>query len=152
MQVDCLGTGEQRYEDALRDLASRAPSKIALSLKLDEAASHLVEAGADFFIMPSLFEPCGLNQMYSQAYGTVPLTSEVGGLADTVTDADANPAHGTGLTFAATVEGLADGLRRALVLFADSKRYALVQKHGMQRDFSWKNAAMAYEQLYQDAL
>ena len=147
-----LGTGEQRYEDALRDLASRAPSKIALSLKLDEAASHLVEAGADFFIMPSLFEPCGLNQMYSQAYGTVPLTSEVGGLADTVTDADANPAHGTGLTFAATVEGLADGLRRALVLFADSKRYALVQKHGMQRDFSWKNAAMAYEQLYQDAL
>lgn len=147
-----LGTGEKRYEDALKELAARAPDKIAISLKLDEAASHLIEAGADFFLMPSLFEPCGLNQMYSQAYGTVPLTSEVGGLADTVLDADKDRQNGTGLTFAATAEALADALRRALVLYADGTRYAAVQKRGMERDFSWEKAAGAYEQLYQDSL
>ncbi len=147
-----LGTGEQRYEDALREMAARAPDKIVLSLKHDEEASHLIEAGADFFIMPSLFEPCGLNQMYSQAYGTVPLTSEVGGLADTVTDADRDLVQGTGITFPATTEGLADGLQRAMGLYADSGRYAAVQKRGMSRDFSWKISAGAYEQLYHDSL
>jgi starch synthase len=114
--------------------------------------SHLIEAGSDFFLMPSLFEPCGLNQMYSQAYGTIPLVSEVGGLADTVTDADADAANGTGLSFPATAEGLADGLRRSLLLFADKKRLAVVQKRGMDKDFSWPQAALAYEQLYQDSL
>jgi starch synthase len=147
-----LGTGEARYEEALRELAARAPDRIALSLKLDENASHLIEAGADFFVMPSLFEPCGLNQMYSQAYGTVPLTSEVGGLVDTVTDADRDALRGTGLTFPATAEGLGEALQRALVLYADTKRYAAVQKRGMERNFSWATAAAAYEQLYQDSL
>ncbi|MCW5547713.1 MAG: glycogen synthase GlgA [Opitutaceae bacterium] len=147
-----LGAGEKRYEEALRELAAQAPGKIALCAKLDEAMSHLIEAGSDFFVMPSLFEPCGLNQMYSQAYGTIPLVSQVGGLADTVTDADADPANGTGLSFPATAEGLADGLRRSLRLFADKKRLAVVQKRGMDRDFSWSQAALAYEQLYQESL
>jgi starch synthase len=147
-----LGTGAERYEGALRELAARAPAKIALSLVLDEKMSHLIEAGSDYFVMPSLFEPCGLNQMYSQAYGTVPLTSRVGGLMDTVTDADEDAAAGTGLTFPATEEGLADALQRALRLFADQPRYAAVQKRGMARDFSWRQAATAYEQLYQDSL
>jgi starch synthase len=102
--------------------------------------------------MPSLFEPCGLNQMYSQAYGTIPLTSEVGGLVDTVEDADTHPQTGTGLTFPATDEGLRDALARALRLFADKKRLSVVQKRGMSRDFGWKQAAGAYEQLYQDSL
>lgn len=147
-----LGTGARHYEDALRDLAQRSGGKVALSLKLDEKMSHLIEAGADFFVMPSLFEPCGLNQMYSQAYGTIPLTSRVGGLVDTVTDADDQPAAGTGLTFPATADGLADALQRALKLFADRKRLAVIQKRGMARDFSWGQAAAAYEQLYQDSL
>ncbi len=156
LRNDCrlivLGTGEKRYEDALRELAAVAPGKIALCAKLDEAMSHLIEAGADFFLMPSLFEPCGLNQMYSQAYGTIPLVSQVGGLADTVTDADADPDNGTGLSFPATAEGLADGLKRSLALFADKKRLTVVQKRGMDKDFSWSQAAVAYEQLYQDSL
>jgi len=147
-----LGTGEQRYEVALKELAARAPDRIAISLKLDEIASHLIEAGADFFIMPSLFEPCGLNQMYSQAYGTIPLTSEVGGLVDTVNDADRDALRGTGLTFPATAEGLGEALQRALVLHADAKRYSAVQKRGMEKNFSWTTAAAAYEQLYQDSL
>lgn len=147
-----LGKGEARYEEALRELVRQSPDKIALSMVLDETMSHLIEAGADFFVMPSLFEPCGLNQMYSQAYGTVPLTSEVGGLADTVVDADGDPAKGTGLTFPPTEEGLADALQRALLLYANATRYAAVQKRGMERDFSWKSAARAYEQLYQDIL
>jgi len=156
LKNDCrlivLGAGEKRYEDALSELVAEAPGKIALCAKLDEAMSHLIEAGSDFFLMPSLFEPCGLNQMYSQAYGTIPLVSEVGGLADTVTDADADAANGTGLSFPATAEGLADGLRRSLLLFADKKRLAVVQKRGMDKDFSWPQAALAYEQLYQDSL
>jgi starch synthase len=125
---------------------------VALVSRLDEAFSHLVEAGSDFFLMPSLFEPCGLNQMYSQAYGTVPLVSRVGGLADTVVDADIDPENGTGLTFPPTAEGLRNGLERALRLYADRPRMAAVQAHGMARDFSWRSAAAAYEQLYDETV
>ena len=112
--------------------------------------SHLIEAGSDFFVMPSLFEPCGLNQMYSQLYGTVPLVSRVGGLVDTVTDADEQPASGTGLMCEPTSASLLDALKRALVLYADKPRFAAVQQRAMARDFSWKVAASGYERLYQD--
>ncbi|HWA10793.1 MAG TPA: glycogen synthase GlgA [Opitutaceae bacterium] len=147
-----LGAGEQRFEDAWHDLAAAAPDRISISLRLDEPMSHLIEAGCDFFLMPSRFEPCGLNQMYSQAYGTVPLASRVGGLVDTVIDADEQPGEGTGLTFPPTVEGLEDGLRRAVKLFADKPRLAAVQQRGMKKDFSWTKAAQAYQELYRDAL
>ncbi len=147
-----LGTGERRFEEALRELAAAHPGKIALSARLDEAMSHLIEAGSDFFLMPSLFEPCGLNQMYSQVYGTVPVVSRVGGLVDTVVDADERPADGTGLMGAPSADGLRDALQRALKLFADKPRLAAVQQRGMARDFSWKTAAKAYEKLYQEAL
>ena len=147
-----LGSGEKRYEDALRKLAEQAPAKISLSARLDEAMSHLIEAGSDFFVMPSLFEPCGLNQMYSQVYGTVPIVSRVGGLIDTVVDADESPATGTGLMAAPTAEGLGEALGRAMKLFADSPRMAAVQKRGMAKDFSWKIAAAGYEKLYQESV
>jgi starch synthase len=147
-----LGAGEKRFEAGLTELVAAAPGLVSLSTRLDEAMSHLIEAGADFFIMPSHFEPCGLNQMYSQAYGTVPLVSRVGGLADTVIDVDEDPAAGTGLSFPPTVEGLHGGLERALRLFRDPARFAAVRRRGMQRDFSWATAAKAYEALYQDAL
>jgi starch synthase len=125
---------------------------VHLCAKLDEGMSHLIEAGSDFFIMPSVFEPCGLNQMYSQVYGTVPVVSRVGGLADTVTDADENPSNGTGLMCEPNAASLRDALQRALILFADKPRYAAVQQRGMMKDFSWKVAATAYERLYHDAL
>ena len=147
-----LGAGDVKLERAVRELVAAAPKKVALAARLDEAMSHLVEAGSDFFLMPSLFEPCGLNQMYSQVYGTIPLVSQVGGLVDTVTDIEERPTEGTGICFPPTVSGLRDGLERALALYADRPRFAEVQRRGMGRDFSWKKAALAYEQLYEEAL
>jgi starch synthase len=147
-----LGSGDKRMEDELRQLATGAPQKVFLSARLDEAMSHLIEAGADFFLMPSMFEPCGLNQMYSQVYGTVPIVSRVGGLADTVIDADEDPKNGTGLMCEPNAASLRDALQRAQILFADRLRYVAVQQRAMARDFSWKVAAAGYEHLYQEAL
>lgn len=147
-----LGAGDKRMEAELQALAARAPARVFLCARLDEAMSHLIEAGSDFFLMPSLFEPCGLNQMYSQVYGTVPVVSRVGGLADTVVDADEFPATGTGIMCAPTAAGLSDALRRALRLIADPARYAAVQQRGMARDFGWTAVTSAYEKLYTDAL
>ena len=156
LKHDCrlvvLGAGEKRYAAALQKLVEQAPAKISLSAQQDEAMSHLIEAGSDFFLMPSLFEPCGLNQMYSQVYGTVPVVSRVGGLIDTVTDADEYPATGTGLMAAPTAESLRDALNRAMKLFAEPARLAAVQQRGMARDFSWKIAAAGYEKLYQESV
>jgi starch synthase len=147
-----LGTGDKRMEAEMRALAAEAPGKVSLAAKLDEGMSHLIEAGCDFFVMPSLFEPCGLNQMYSQVYGTVPIVSRVGGLVDTVTDADEFPASGTGLMCEPNAASLRDALERALVLYRDPARYAAVQQRGMSRDFSWEVAAAGYETLYREAL
>lgn len=147
-----LGGGEKKYEEAFRELAKEHPGKIAVCVRLDEAMSHLVEAGSDFFLMPSLFEPCGLNQMYSQAYGTIPLVSRVGGLADTVIDIDEHPEEGTGIVFAPKQEEFNAGLQRAVKLFADRPRYDAVQRRAMLKDFSWTKAVAAYEKLYTEML
>src|SRR6185437_1088110 len=130
LRRDCrlavLGTGDRRFEEALRALQAQAPLKVHFQAKVDEAMSHLIEAGSDFFVMPSLFEPCGLNQMYSQVYGTIPIVSRVGGLIDTVVDADEQSEKGTGLMGEATADGLRDALDRALVLFGAPARLAAV--------------------------
>jgi len=147
-----LGAGDKRMEAALKKMSSTTPGRVFVCPKHDEAMSHLIEAGSDFFVMPSLFEPCGLNQMYSQVYGTVPIVSRVGGLVDTVRDADEDVAAGTGIMCAPDSEGLRDALVRSLRLFGDKPRLAAVQQRGMARDFSWKTAAAAYEALYREAL
>jgi starch synthase len=98
--------------------------------------------------MPSLFEPCGLNQMYSQAYGTVPVVTRVGGLVDTVIDCGDEPETGTGILIEATEEGVAKGFERALALRADRNAYARVQANGMAQDFGWAKAVRAYEDFY----
>ncbi len=147
-----LGTGDKRMERDFRRLATEFPRRIFMCAKLDEPMSHLIEAGSDFFVMPSLFEPCGLNQMYSQVYGTVPIVSRVGGLVDTVRDADEDPAGGTGIMCEPNAAALRDALERALKLFGNKPRYAAIQQRCMARDFSWKTAALAYEALYRDSL
>ena len=156
VQQDCrlvvLGTGEKRFEAALAELARAHPKKIVLSARQDEEMSHLIEAGADFFLMPSLFEPCGLNQMYSQAYGTIPVVTRVGGFVDTVTDLAENPEAGTGIIFPPSAAGLTGALGRAMQLFAQKDLMLEVIKRGMTRDFSWKKAAAAYEQLYLETI
>lgn len=147
-----LGTGDKRLEAGLRDLAAAVPGRVSIATRLDEGMSHLVEAGSDFFLMPSRFEPCGLNQMYSQAYGTIPLVTRVGGLADTVVDVDRTPDAGTGIMFPASVEGVGAGLTRALTLFADKPLFEEVRTRGMRVDFGWDKTAQAYEDLYSDAI
>jgi starch synthase len=147
-----LGAGDRRLEEEMRALAATSPEKISLSARLDEGMSHLIEAGSDFFVMPSLFEPCGLNQMYSQVYGTVPVVTRVGGLADTVIDADEQPNAGTGLMCEPNATSLRDALQRALALYSAPQRHAAVRQRGMARDFSWKTAAAGYERLYQDSV
>jgi starch synthase len=156
VQQDCrlivLGTGEKRYEIALRELAQAQPKKIAFSMRHDEEMSHLIEAGSDFFLMPSHFEPCGLNQMYSQAYGTVPVVTRVGGFIDTVTDIDEHPEDGTGITFPPTAVEFVKALQRALQLHGQPELMGTVITRGMTRDFSWQKAATAYEQLYHETI
>ncbi|HLP08415.1 MAG TPA: glycosyltransferase, partial [Opitutaceae bacterium] len=146
------GTGWARYEEALNELSQAYPRRVVLAKVLDEPMTHLVEAGADFFLMPSIFEPCGLNQMYSQRYGTVPLCSRVGGLVDTVVDLEESPESGTGLLFAPTEQGISWALERAMMLYREPEKLRAVADRGMRREFGWGVAAQRYVQLYNDEL
>jgi len=144
-----LGSGSAQIADGFRALERRFPRQVSFQLGFSEPLAHRIEAGADFFLMPSRFEPCGLNQMYSQRYGTPPIVHATGGLADTVTPW--NPATGTGTGFAFghfTALGLTWALEQALACFARPAAYARVQQSGMSRDFSWERQIKRYEALY----
>ena len=137
-----LGTGEARYQLFWTDLAAAHPDRIAARIGFDEGLAHLVEAGADLFLMPSRFEPSGLNQMYSMRYGTVPVVHAVGGLADTVTPK-------TGFVFDRyTPEALLACLRRALAARGNQRAWRAMQRAGMTRDFSWDRSAKEYVKIY----
>lgn len=151
-QLVVLGNGEPALQDALRAAARQHPQQVAVTLGFDEGLAHLIEAGADAFLMPSRFEPCGLNQMYSQAYGTPPIVGPVGGLLDSVTDASADPAHGTGFVMkACDAAALHDALARAQGAFRDPKRWRRIQANGMSRNFGWEDSAHQYLEVYQRA-
>jgi len=143
-QLAVLGKGERALEEAMAAIAARHPGRIAMQVAFDEDLAHAIEAGADIFLMPSRFEPCGLNQMYSQRYGTPPVVRATGGLADTVADGV------TGFLFAeAEKAALIAGVRRALAAYADPARWRAMQRAAMERDFSWSAAARRYAALYQ---
>jgi len=148
-----LGTGEPRYQDLWRYLSSQHPTKIGARIGFDERLAHLIEAGADMFMMPSKFEPCGLNQMYSLRYGTVPVVRGVGGLADTVTDfVDENP-DSTGFVFADySPWALMNTLGRALDVFKNTDRWRSLQRAGMRQDHSWDRSAREYVKMYEQAI
>ena len=147
-----LGTGEARYEELWRRLAAKYPDRIAVRIGFDEAMAHRIEGGADLFLMPSRFEPCGLNQMYSLRYGTVPVVRATGGLADTVRNVDPATGEGTGFTFEAyTAEALLAALRRALHAYQDEKAWRRIQNAGMRQDFSWEASARQYVEVYKRA-
>ena len=147
-----LGTGDDRYQNFWRDMAARHPATVGVRVGFDESLAHLIEGGADLFMMPSRFEPCGLNQMYSLRYGTVPIVRRVGGLADTVRDISAG-ARATGFVFDEhTPEALLATLRRAVALFADKKRWLRIQRAGMALDHSWDRSAREYVKIYERAL
>ena len=150
-----LGTGERRYEELWRDLASRHPDRVAVRIGFDEGLAHLIEGGADVFLMPSRFEPCGLNQMYSLRYGTVPVVRATGGLYDTVEDVSVTAGRrtGTGFTFDVySPAALLRAIQRAIATFADRPLWRRIQQAGMRRDFSWDASARAYVEVYERAL
>ncbi len=152
MQLVLLGSGDKAYEQRLQGLADMYPDKMAATLGYDESLAHLIEAGSDVFLMPSRFEPCGLNQMYSQRYGTLPIVRKTGGLADTVVDTlpetIANRSA-TGFVFnEASASSLLEAVKRAMLLYSDQKTWAKIQANAMKKDFSWRHSAEQYLTLY----
>src|SRR5262245_53436861 len=146
-QLVVLGSGDRTLEEGFAAAAARHPGRVAYTRGFDERLAHLIEAGADVFLMPSRFEPCGLNQMYSMRYGTVPVVRRTGGLADTVTPV--NGGGGTGFLFdEPTGAALLAAIRDAAQLYRDSPRWQQLQRNGMTRDFSWSRSAEAYLGLY----
>ena len=148
-----LGTGERRYEDLWLALAARFPDRIRALIGFDERLAHLIEGGADLFLMPSRFEPCGLNQMYSLRYGTLPVVHATGGLFDTVQNFDPASGTGTGFTFDAyTPQALLNTLRWALETYRDRPVWRRLQMAAMRRDYSWDASAREYVKVYERAL
>ncbi|MDZ7754597.1 MAG: glycogen synthase GlgA [Gammaproteobacteria bacterium] len=149
-----VGSGEARYEERLQALASEYPGRIGVHVGYSEPLAHLVEAGADLFLMPSRFEPCGLNQMYSMRYGTPPVVRHTGGLADSVVDTTFRTLQdgtATGFVFVnASAEALQEALMRALILWRDKSSFEALCRQGMARDFSWEKSARAYLSAYVD--
>jgi starch synthase len=146
-----LGTGDPRYEQMWRDLATAYPHRFAVKIGFDEPLAHLIEGAADMFLMPSRFEPCGLNQMYSMRYGTVPVVRATGGLDDTVTDYN-DDGQGNGFKFKPyTAVALRAAMERARQAFANPSNWKLLQVSGMRQDFSWDRSAREYVKLYESA-
>ena len=147
-----LGSGEARYEHQFKALAAKFPSRIAVRIGFDEGLAHLIEAGADLFLMPSRFEPCGLNQMYSLRYGTVPIVRAVGGLDDTVRPYGPRARHANGFKFEdATPDALLRTVRLALRIHRRPERWAALMREGMNEDHSWAPRAREYVKVYRQA-
>lgn len=152
LQFILLGRGDKRFEKQLTDFAKKYPDKTAFTIGYDETLAHLFEAGADIFLMPSRFEPCGLNQLYSQRYGTIPIVRKTGGLADTVVDTlpeSLSNNTATGFVFNdATSGSLMETIKRALIVYSQPKTWKQLQTSGMQKDYSWNKSAKEYMALY----
>ncbi len=152
-QLTVLGSGETELQNRLYQLQEKHPQHVAVKIGFDETFSRLVEAGADVFLMPSRYEPCGLNQMYSLRYGTLPLVTPVGGLADTVINYSDNPETATGFIIDdATPEALRQGIDQCVGAFSNKSLWAQLQHNGMTTSFSWEKSALLYQQLYKTAL
>ena len=153
LQFFLLGNGNKSFEQQLSLFAETYPDKIAITIGYDEALAHLLEAGADIFLMPSRFEPCGLNQLYSQRYGTVPIVRKTGGLADTVVDTlpeTLSKNTATGFVFnEATSGALMETIKRALIVYSQPKTWKQLQTTGMKKDYSWTKSAKEYMALYE---
>jgi starch synthase len=148
-----LGHGQSRYEELLERLMLEHPDRLHFCSRQDERLAHLIEGGADLFLMPSRYEPCGLNQMYSLRYGTVPVVRETGGLADTVEEFDIGSRRGTGFRFGPyEPAAMVGALKRALAIQKQPELWEALMRNGMGRDFSWRASAAGYDRLYEEAL
>jgi len=153
-QLVILGTGEEKYHKLLAKIAKKYPKRVGVKLAFSNELAHKIEAGADIFLMPSKYEPCGLNQMYSLKYGTVPLVRATGGLDDTIVDYPANrSASGNGFKFSKySSAALLDKLKEARRFYNDRKEWERIMINGMACDFSWNASAKEYEELYRKAI
>jgi starch synthase len=153
LQLVILGTGKREYHESLEAAAARYPAKLAVNLAFDNKLAHLIEAGADMFLMPSRYEPCGLNQLYSLRYGTIPIVRATGGLADTIKPYDPATQRGTGFSFREyTSDALFGAVRQAVELFKDEQAWNRLSADAMAEDFSWRASAGRYLALYLRAL
>ncbi len=149
-QLVMLGRGDPRYEREVAALAHACPRHVSATIGFDEPLAHMIEAGADAFLMPSRFEPCGMNQMYSQRYGTAPIVRATGGLADSVEDFSAATGAGTGFVFhEQNAAAFLAAIRRSIEIHRDKTCWRRLQRNGMARDFSWKASARRYLEIYQ---
>jgi starch synthase len=152
MLLAVLGTGDRRYEELFRALASDFPGRVGLKVAYDNRVAHLIEAGSDMFLMPSRYEPCGLNQIYSLRYGTVPIVRATGGLDDTIETFDLEHGTGTGFKFVEyTGAALLYAIRQALQSYSNEGIWKRIQLNGMAKDFSWNTSAAEYAKLYEAA-
>jgi len=153
LQLVILGTGQKEYHRQLEVLQKKHPRKLGLALTFDNRLAHQIEAGADMFLMPSRYEPCGLNQMYSLRYGTIPIVRATGGLADTILDANQHPQDGNGFVFREyRADEMMTAITRAVEAFANRDLWQKLVERAMAADFSWARSAEKYRQLYQRAL
>jgi len=152
MIVVVLGTGDHDYEDMFRKLNKQYPQKFAVKIAFDNQLAHQIEAGADMFLMPSKYEPAGLNQLYSLKYGTVPIVRATGGLDDTVEQWDPQTRRGTGFKFwEYNGEALLETIQAALAAFRDQDMWRVLMRNGMTQDYSWDASARDYIRVYERA-
>ena len=152
VQLAVLGTGDRKYEELFRALATDFPGRVGLKVAYDNRLAHLIEAGADMFLMPSRYEPCGLNQIYSLRYGTVPIVRATGGLDDTIESFDLEHGTGTGFKFTEyTGTALLYTIRQALHHYSNEGIWKRIQLNGMAKDYSWNTSASEYAKLYEAA-
>jgi len=152
MIVVALGAGDRQYEDMFVRLQKQFPQKIAVKIAYDNVLAHKIEAGSDMFLMPSKYEPCGLNQIYSLKYGTVPIVRATGGLDDTIEPWDARTGRGTGFKFSDySGESLLLTIKEALKAFRDQPSWKNLMRNGMSKDFSWNASAREYVRVYERA-
>jgi len=150
MIMVALGSGDKPYEEMFTRLAKQFPKKIAVKVAYDNVIAHKIEAGADMFLMPSRYEPCGLNQIYSLKYGTVPIVRATGGLDDTIEPWDARTGKGTGFKFTEYIgESLLLTIKQALQAFSDQTSWQVLMRNGMNKDFSWNASAREYGKIYE---
>src|SRR5207342_2143250 len=153
MIIVALGAGDKVYEEMFLRLNKQFPNKIAVKVAYDNAIAHKVESGADMFLMPSRYEPCGLNQIYSLKYGTVPIVRATGGLDDTIEPWDPRTGKGTGFKFSEySGEAMVSAIHNAIGAFKDQEGWKKLMRNGMAKDFSWKYSAREYVKVYDRAL
>ncbi len=148
-----LGKGDESFQTAFSDAARKYKGRVSVTIGFDESLAHRIYAGSDFFLIPSKYEPCGLGQLISMRYGSIPIGRKTGGLADTIKDYNPLASKGTGFLFSDfTPSAMQDAIKRALCLYTDNSKMNKVVRDAMKMDFSWKKSAGRYIQLYEYAI